>query len=145
MFHHGRNIASRLSFRSVAKAFATNSDVCGAGHVSARDRRSLLASPYLAQRDFNPQARARCGDDAGAAGKESRRLPAQLSGAGRLLATAADGRTAASGDGSHGPAHEAARRAARTLRSARQRCVCHCRMSCETSISWSLADKLVFP
>ena len=55
MFHHGRNIASRLSFRSVAKAFATNSDVCGAGHVSARDRRSLLASPYLAKETSTPK------------------------------------------------------------------------------------------
>src|SRR5205823_1881614 len=51
MFHHGRNTATLLSFGSVAKLFAKNADVCGACHLPASDRRCLLASSNLVERE----------------------------------------------------------------------------------------------
>ena len=52
------------------------------------DRRRLLAPPDLARHEPRPQAIAGRGDVSGADRKESRRLSAQLAGAGGLLATA---------------------------------------------------------
>src|SRR5439155_25240384 len=58
-------------------------------HVgSTRYGRTLLASPHPAKRECQPEAVTRCGDVSGAAGKESQRLPAQLTSAGGLMATA---------------------------------------------------------
>src|SRR5437660_10473407 len=51
-------------------------------------RRGLLASSHLAKRTSRSQAIARCGDHSGAVGKESRRLSAQFTGPGKLLASA---------------------------------------------------------
>ena len=53
-------------------------------------------------KERRPQAIAGCGDISGAAGKESRRLSAQLTGAGGLLATADYCGAIASRDGAHG-------------------------------------------
>ena len=71
-------------------------ETCAAAHrtdfrrsrrLSTSDRRSLLASPHLAKGASRSQAFTRRSDVSGAAGKESRRLSAQLSSAGGLLAT----------------------------------------------------------
>src|SRR5882724_3317018 len=112
------SICCRNRFRlrnATGKSFQAHSDVCTARILSASDSGSLLASSHLAERTPQSQTITRCGDVSGAAGKESRRLSAQLKGPGGLLAEADRSRATPSGDGSDGSEHKTAKSPAGTV------------------------------
>src|SRR5262249_32025068 len=82
-----RHTAGFLPPGSANKGFSKNADVRRARSLSASYRGSLLASSDLAKRAQGFEAFALCGDASSAPGKESCRLPVQLTSA-RRLATA---------------------------------------------------------
>src|SRR5207249_9781580 len=115
IFDCRRDFAGFLPSRNAGGCFAKNTDVRRTRGLSTSHRGSLLASSALAKRTSRSQAIARCDDKSGATGNESKRLSAQLTGAGGLLATANYGRAVTGRDGSHGTAHQAAGSPAGTL------------------------------
>src|SRR6266700_5348022 len=115
MFDRCEDTAGVLPRRRLRKVFATDVELCRTRSLSARDRRRLLASPDLAEGAPRSQAIARCSDVAGAAGKESCRLRAQITRLGRLLATPDHCRAVTGRNGSHGQAYQTARGVAGTI------------------------------
>src|SRR5438445_392195 len=108
MFHRYRNAHGVSPFSSAFKFRGRGTLFPRARVVSASYRRRVLASSHLAKGERLSQAFARRGDVSGATGKESRRLSAQVTGAGRLLATTHYRSAVTNGDGSHGSAHQTA-------------------------------------
>ena len=110
MLYRHRYVAGFLPFRSTGNTFPANTDLCGTRSLPASHRRRLLASPHLAKERPDPKPSLDAVMSQAQLEKKVDRLPAQIAGAGGLLATADYCRAVAGRNGSHGEAHQSSPR-----------------------------------